>query len=969
MKSNRAFRRLLPVLVALAALAQGSQDFHEIHLSESEPVSHLGDIDFFANPKFTPPPATMTEKAFLKEPLVDFATNLAWTARLFHCEGFLCLSRDQSIRNRPNLKLELTNSCPDSQAELRPERPLQAMHDFDTFMLLAYAKNLTAVTVRFRMPNGTPFTWKSRNDDFNEVLTGWNLLRIPLKTTLPAGTLVESIGFATVPFRANRPPDIWHLEQFDVAMGADHLKRPPVEFHPGPIVRIPVSPEGARPVSREPVTTRVWQEGDSFRLGYANAEGDSVTYVYRPRTGTLEDIAVSCGSDAEFRPAVGGGPMFEAEGKEFDCRTPGQVAAAPLSVKLEVNRVSAIWQYRFGDAVQVIRWQLTIREKSLVVDLDSRECFLKEWRPGYADGMAAEAKVFDVPFMNHSPRIVWNDGWFLSHFLDHYKGNFSMHAHEAGNQVVDGKAFYHFLQGGYYYVPRSDGSRHPLRETVYLTVARKFEEVLLNPSNPQSPHQGIMSDNLYKKFEVRAEIFAKAKELTDLYDQYGVNHIFFDVFSFVWMSGVWGSPESSFHADKTSYIHQKNGGDQGLREMLADVQRKGMVPGVYETYNAMQVKSSQWDPAKVAISPEGHWRYANVQAYMHKMWALPDWEQGFFRERNQRFQPRQTGYVDGFTSRLPFMYNDYDHRYPEAGKMIDTIRAIGTGFQRIRENYQGPVFAEGRGADYYWAGLNDGDYGKLPGFGHRLKPRQARYPLLVDFRLKKLNPLAPAWGLNIGYSLFCGNPSFMTDDYSLLYHYLAMNIAFGTVGFIEPCGDAYPDPHTHFDKTLETYYLVRQLQKRYLMQQVKAIRYFDGDRLVSTEEALVSGKYRDNMLYVEYANGLEIYINCNWEDRVWEITVDGQQVLLPGGGWFARQGNDFLEYSALRNGSRVSFVDSPEYRYLNGYGQKVDVGGCVSDRILIQCKSGRRAGETLLYPPLQPLPSPAPDSRTQPPAP
>ena len=23
------------------------------------------------------------------------------------------------------------------------------------------------------------------------------------------------------------------------------------------------------------------------------------------------------------------------------------------------------------------------------------------------------------------------------------------------------------------------------------------------------------------------------------------------------------------------------------------------------------------------------------------------------------------------------MYNDYDHRYPESGKMIDTIRAIG----------------------------------------------------------------------------------------------------------------------------------------------------------------------------------------------------------------------------------------------------------------------------------------------------
>ncbi len=950
MKQLHAFCLYTACLLAFSASAQEAGGlFTEARLSETEPVSHLNDIHYHANPKFTPPPR-LNEKAFIENPLVDFAARPTWKARLFNCEGFLCLSKDQMVAKHPNLKLELTESRQDSRAELLPETPVIASREFDTFMLLAYAKNLTAITVSFRKPDGQPFIWKS-GKDMNEMLTGWNLMRIRLKETLPAGTLLESIGFTTVPFRANRAPDIYHLEQFGVAVGSDHLKQPPFKFHPGKVVEIPVSSDGARPQPREAVTAKAWTEGGAYMLRYENAEGVGVTYIYRPKTGTLADVTVRCDSGGEFQPAAGSGPIFEANGKDYDIRKHGDAEPVLVRAELDGDAIAAEWRYKFGDSTQTISWRLGIRGKSLVVDLDSQERFLKEWCPGFAEGTLPDAKVFEVPFMNHTPKIVWNDGWFFSHFHDHYKGNFSMHGYDTGQEVTPGKALYHFLFSGYCYAKRSDGSRHPLRETVYVTASRSFDEVLLTPSNPKSPFREIMADNLYKKFEVRSEIFQKAKQLTDLYDQYGVNHIFFDVFSFIWTSGFWGTNESSFHADKTSYIHQKDGGDDAFRAMLEDLDKKQMVPGYYETYNALQVKSPLWDPAKVAIRSDGSWATASEQAYMLKMWSLPDWEQGFFRERNLKFQPRRTGYVDGFTSRLPFMYNDYDHRYPEAGKMIDTIRAIGTGFQRIRENYKGPVFAEGRGADYFWAGLNDGDYGKLPGFGHRLKPREARYPLLVDFRLKKLNPLAPAWGLNIGYSLFCGNPWFMTDDYSLLYHYLAMNIAFGTVGFIEPCGDVYPNPHKHFDKTLDTYYLVRQLQKRYLMQPVELVQYFDGAKLVSTEEALVSGKYRDNMLFIRYENGLEIYVNCNWDDREWRINVGDDSFALPSGGWFARQGTEFREFSAILDGHRVSYVDSPEYRYLNGYGKHSAIDGLSTDNIIIQYKTGPKAGTAIPYPP------------------
>ena len=105
------------------------------------------------------------------------------------------------------------------------------------------------------------------------------------------------------------------------------------------------------------------------------------------------------------------------------------------------------------------------------------------------------------------------------------------------------------------------------------------------------------------------------------------------------------------------------------------------------------------------------------------------------------------------------------------------------------------------------------------------------------------------------------------------------------------------------------------------------------------------------MLYILYENGLELYVNCNWDDREWTITVGNDAYTLPYGGWFARQGDVFLEYSALKDGHRVSYVDSPEYRYLNGYGNKVEVDGLGTENILILYKTGPKAGKPMEYPP------------------
>ena len=59
----------LTVFFLFTASLQGKQTFREIVFSKTEAVSHLKDIEYRANPRFTPAPDEMDQKVFLKNPV------------------------------------------------------------------------------------------------------------------------------------------------------------------------------------------------------------------------------------------------------------------------------------------------------------------------------------------------------------------------------------------------------------------------------------------------------------------------------------------------------------------------------------------------------------------------------------------------------------------------------------------------------------------------------------------------------------------------------------------------------------------------------------------------------------------------------------------------------------------------------------------------------------------------------------
>ena len=91
-----------------------------------------------------------------------------------------------------------------------------------------------------------------------------------------------------------------------------------------------------------------------------------------------------------------------------------------------------------------------------------------------------------------------------------------------------------------------------------------------------------------------------------------------------------------------------------------------------------------------------------------------------------------------------------------------------------------------------------------------------------------------------------------------------------------------------------------------------------------------SDDYQYKVDYIRFGKRKDEHFgSMSWSfDQIIETTTDDEDNArriarrLADEEKFARQGKEFLEYSALQDGSRVSYVDSPEYRYLNGYGKK-----------------------------------------------
>ena len=96
-----------------------------IPLSVEDPQSHFEEAwrdRHLPEPRYDIPPRGFNEHSFFDDALVDFDAISGWTAQMRDCEGVFCLSKDQPIRNKPNVKVEVRLTGKNPSISLRPPK-------------------------------------------------------------------------------------------------------------------------------------------------------------------------------------------------------------------------------------------------------------------------------------------------------------------------------------------------------------------------------------------------------------------------------------------------------------------------------------------------------------------------------------------------------------------------------------------------------------------------------------------------------------------------------------------------------------------------------------------------------------------------------------------------------------------------------------------------------------------------------
>lgn len=650
------------------------------------------------------------------------------------------------------------------------------------------------------------------------------------------------------------------------------------------------------------------EDAQAWQFRYEGEDGQ-LAYTYRPETGTLGDVTARWKDGPAFRPMVEGGlylstengPELATSAELLRCEADGDVLEAVW--ELENNGEPVRWTYRFR------LWQ-----KSLVVDVACSGGEVEEVRFGHAEDWP-EPKLVTLPYLTcgtQRPAVLvgQTDGGplFLFGLIDYYRSNAS--ELWAVNRIEDNTAAYN---GGSRYLPKTDGRRNNCFERLFLTVSPRFEEILPNIPNPQSPWMHVAGEVVWRAHGAgdREADWRFWRRIA----RHGMSKILVTDHEVGWRDGG-----ESFTL-RTRAAPGK-GGDEGQAWYARNMHALGFRYGIYNNYTDFAPVNEFWDEDYVTREPDGEWRRAWARCYNLKPSRAVELEARLAPIIQQKFQ-LSTAYCDVHTAVRPWQYCDYDARVPGAGTFAATFYAYGEIMLHQKDTWNGPVYSEGNN-HWYYCGLTDGNYGQ---------DQLARLdvnPWLVDFDLRKLHPLCCNFGMgNLG--MFYGHgqglgatPGERTER---LDRFLAATLAFGHTGFLVTEGG--------IPSAAQSYFAIQQPAAHYAQATVESIHYHDGQgRLLDTSQAVAEDAYRRSQLIVRFSNGLVVRVNGHPEES-W--TIDG--FTLPPNGWYisydrsaqaeppgqteanaGQRPNDLVAWSALREGHRADYVDSPAYLYANARG-------------------------------------------------
>ena len=870
-----------------------------------------------------------------RKPLVDFENLDGWTVKCEQSDARFTLSRRQQLWGRYVGKLAYRGDGRQPVVVIQPPKPIPVTGPLDCVNLWVYGNNwawsVDKTTPRVEIvvllvgKEGRPVRVSMGRVRWKE----WWLMHRRL-TPEQIALLADGRAFEGIEIRGGTNKDDRLLYFDNLAVYKEQL--PPLEFapRPGRAVELPEGqtvgtntgpgklpfPNREETILPDNLTKKFDVKLEATDKGFAfHYQGDDghLVYRYQPLTGTLGDVTAQwVGRGEPFRPMADGGVYFQ---KADSSELLAPEAVRKISCRQAGDTVVAKWRCAWGGQFSTeVVYTLRLWQKSLVIDVKCLGGVVGEVRLGRAVGVD-NPRLVTLPFLacgQHRPAVLITGPvekpLFVMLLVDHTRSNAS--ELWAENKVEPEGVVYN---GGSRYSPKTDGRRNPCFERLFLTVSPRFEEVLPNVPNPKSPWMHMTGKRVWRAHGAsnREGDYDHWKRVA----RHGMTQIVVTDHETGWRDGG-----ESFTM-RTRAAPGK-GGDEGQLEYARKMLALGFVYGPYNNYTDYAPVNRHWNEDWVSRMSDGDWRRAWARCYNPKPARAVEVEARLAPMIQEKFH-FNTAYCDVHTAVQPWRYCDFDARVPGAGTFAATFYAYGEIMLHQKRTWNGPVYSEGNN-HWYYCGLTDGNYGQDQ------LARLAENPWLVDFDLRKLHPLCCNFGMgNVG--MFFGRRQSLggtpEEREARLDKFLAATLAFGHTGFLVMQGG--------MQNTVRSYFTVQQIHARYAEQTAVDIRYADQrGTLLDTSAAVAADAFRRSQVATTYSDGLRVFVNGHPTD-IWKVAG----AKLPPNGWVVddSKAKKLVAFSALVDGRRADYVDSPAYIYADGRGRftRFDKAACDGQMIAL----------------------------------
>ncbi len=883
-------------------------------------------------------------------PLADFEDMEGWTVDANRGSVEICRSQEQMIWGSYTCKIAFKGDPEGASYVLYPYKPLKISNHFTAANMWVWCdydrqkyKEISMDSINKIIPrlslilqtlDGVNFEIPfCRNLDW----AGWYLLHIELtaeqRKAFINGGILRGIKLSNCLLDEKKSIFLDNLSFYEEDLKPvkyDILPRPGIDLAPGQNLGVhtgedklpfPTREETLLPANESKnYHTELVKEGDVYIFRYHGDDG-ILEYRYNPKRGDLGDVTAQWkdGTSGTIRPMDEGGVQLKINDEVnglLNERFGTYIAKQPLTqkpVKTELidckisgKTLVAKWRVSRDAQSTVVDYVFRLWQKSFVTDVHCVGGEIGAVSLGKVAN-AINAKLIAVPYWVGRPTVLLMNSsgkpLYLTSFVDYYRTGSSQLYFK--NKITEEGVF---CGGGTYYLPKTNGKRNDCYERLFLTISPRFEETLPAIPNPPSQWRSEAAKYLvcYYAVQDREADYLHWKKIA----RYGMNK----VIMLDWET-CWRDSAESF-TFRTSAAPGR-GGDENLKEYISKVQNLGFRYALYNNYVDLAPVNAMWDEDILIRMPSGGWQQAWFRCYSAKPSRVVKLSGVITSIMQDKFNPTAGG-PDVQTAVDPWSRVDYDERMPGAGTMLTNYYSYGQLLLEQQKIWHGPVYSE-CGNNYYYSGLTTGSGACDHAYDFDKKP------WLVDFYLRKMQPLSCNWSL--GY----GNRTEKDCD-----RFFAKTIAFGLPG-----GFLGGWRHEFDNLMIRGYFMLQQLQSNYCNAFIKDIRYANGKgELLDVSKAIATDAYQRSQIRLEYDNGLVIWVNGNNEDN-WKIP----EANLPPSGYYAKMPDGSLKvFSAIINGERADYVHSPAYDYFDGRGKWVEtpIGESEGQVIILKNNDGSR---------------------------